>query len=121
MMYFSSDVSFSEHQTDEALAWLLANQHNITVVLDGLDQARFEISSINVISNVDVHKKYLPSELLFLILSRKMLPGVRLILTSRPHSILNFDQTIQPDIVLFLDDLSETSMRTLMSFYIQIG
>ena len=119
MTYFSSDLRFSEHQSDEALAWLLANQHNVTVVLDGLDQARFKVSSIGISPNVN--KKYLPSELLFLILSRTFLPGIRLILTSRPHSILNFHQTIQPDFVLFLDDLTETNMRTLMSFYIQIG
>ena len=121
MTYFSSEVKFSEHQTEEALAWLLGNQCNVTVVLDGMDQARFGISSIEVSSNVDVKRKYLPSELLFLILSRKVLPGIRLIITSRPHSILNFDHSVQPDIVLFLDDLSERNMRTLMSFYVQIG
>ena len=104
---------------DEALAWLLANQHNVTVVLDGLDQARFEISSIKVPTNVDVYKKYLPSELIVLLLSRDILRGVRLILTSRPHSILKFDQTIQPDFVLFLDDLTERDMKTLMRFYIE--
>ena len=119
MTYFSSNISFSEHQMDEALAWLLANQHNVTVVLDGLDQARFEISSIKVPTNVDVYKKYLPSELIVLLLSRNILRGVRLILTSRPHSILKFDQTIQPDFVLFLDDLTERDMKTLMRFYIE--
>ena len=121
MKHFSNGVNFSEHHKNEALTWLLANQHNVTVVLDGLDQARFEITNINVSSNLDVRNKYHPSELLFLILSRKFLPDVRLILTSRPHSILNFDQAIHPDLVLFLDDLSETNMRTLMSYYIQTG
>ena len=121
LRYFSSGFSFSENQTDEALAWLLSNQHEVTLVLDGLDQARFEITSIKDLSNVDVYKKYLPSELIFLILSRKILPDVRLILTSRPHSVLNFSEIIQPNFVLYLDDLSETDMRKLMSFYVHTG
>ena len=117
--YFSSDHSFSENQIDEALAWLLANQHKVTLVLDGLDQARFKVASTKDSSDVNVHKKYLPSQLLFLILSRTFLPGVRLILTSRPHSVLNFSELIRPKFVLYLDDLSEFNMRALMSFYIQ--
>ena len=58
---------------------------------------------------------------MFLILSRRILPGVRLILTSRPHSVLNFSELIQPNFVLYLDDLSESNMKVLMSFYVQTG
>ena len=85
------------------------------------DQSSFEVSSFTVSSNVDAHKKYLPSELLFLILSRNILSDARIILTSRPHSVLNLDASIQPSFVLFLDDLSETSMMTLMSYYVKAG
>ena len=119
MAYFSNGITFSANQAEEALAWLLANQHIVTVVLDGLDQARFKISAFKSSSNINIRKKYLPSELLFIILSRQILPDVRLILTSRPHSVLNFSVNIQPDFVLFLDDLSEANMRILMSFYIR--
>ena len=119
MMYFSSDISFNENCLNIAFAWLLANQHKIAVVLDGLDQARFCLQKFKASSEIDVHKKYLPSELIFLILSRKLLPRVRLILTSRPHSILNFDKAIQPDFVLYLDYLTEASMITLFRFYIK--
>ena len=119
MMYFSSNINFNENQINVAFAWLLANQHKVTLVLDGLDQARFSLKNCNAPTDIDVHKKYLASELLFLILSRKLLPGVRLILTSRPHSILNFDKPIQPNFVLYLDDLSEESMKTLFRCYLK--
>merc|ERR1719376_882340 len=47
------------------------------------------------------------------------LPDVRLILTSRPHSILKFRKSIQPNFVLYLDDLSEEDMKVLFRFYIK--
>ena len=119
LMYFSSDIKFNENQLDIAFAWLVANQHKVTIVLDGLDQARFSLQECEASTEIDIHKKYLPSELLFLILSREILPGVRLILTSRPHSILNFDKAIQTKLVVYLDDLSEDDMKTLFRFYLQ--
>lgn len=70
MAYFSSGMTFSANQIEEALVWLLANQHIVTIVLDGLDQARFKISDTKISSNI--HNKYLPSELLFMILSRQI-------------------------------------------------
>ena len=119
LMYFSSDIRFNENQINEAFAWLLANQHKVTLVLDGLDQARFKPNRLELPPYVDTNKSYKPSELLFLILSRYILPDVRLILTSRPHSILNFDKAIQPKLVVYLDDLSEDDMKTLFRFYLK--
>ena len=117
MMLFTSKVRLSEHDLDVAFKWLLANQNSITVIFDGLDQARIKLEGSEVTSGFNVNKKYKPSALIFLILSRNFLPDVRLILTSRPHSILNFHAQIQPDHVLYLDDLAEEDMRILMQFY----
>ena len=119
MMYFSGDIIFNENQMNVAFVWLLANQHKVTIVLDGLDQAQFTLQDCKAPTEIDIHKKYFPSELLLLILSRKLLPGVRLVVTSRSHSILNFDGAIQPNFVLYLDDLSEESMKTLIRFYLK--
>ena len=118
-LYFSIDFRFTENQLNVAFAWILANQHKLTIVLDGLDQARFSLENCKAPTEIDVHKKYLASELLYLMLSRKVLPKVRLILTSRPHSILNFEVNIQPNYVLYLDDLSEDDMKKLFRFYIK--
>ena len=118
-MYFSTDIKFNESRINVAFAWLLANQKKITIVLDGLDQARFTLQNLKVPRDIDVQKKYLASELLNLILSRKLLPKVRLILTSRPHSILNLSKKIRPNYVLYLDDLSEDDMKKLFRFYIK--
>jgi len=118
LMYFSSDINLSEKQLDVAFAWLLANQHKITIILDGLDQARFTLPDFIAQKQVNVHKKYFASELLCFLLVRKFLPKVRLILTSRPHSILHFG-VYDSDYVLFLDDLSKEDMKTLIRFYIK--
>ena len=118
LMYFSSDVKFSENQLNVAFAWLLANQHKITIVLDGLDQARFTLQKFQA-KEVNCQKKFLASELLHLILARKVLPKVRLILTSRPHSILNLEKDMRPNYVLYLDDLTVEDMKKLFRVYIK--
>ena len=119
IFYFSSDIKFTEHQLNVAFTWFLANQHKITIVVDGLDQARFTLKNCKAPTKIDVHKKYLASELLSSILARKVFPKVRLILTSRPHTILNLEKEIQPNFVLYLDDLSEDDMKKLFRFYIK--
>ena len=119
MLYFSGDIKFGKHKLSAAFAWLLANQHKVTIILEGLDQARFSLQKCKDSTKISVHKKYLASELLYLILSRKVLPKVRLILTSRPHSILNFEASIQTNHVLYLDDLSENDMKKLFRFFVE--
>ena len=119
LMYFSNDNKFSEKQLNVDLAWVLANQHKITIVLDGLDQARFSLQSCQASTEVDLDKAYFASEILYLMLSRKVLPKVRLILTSRPHSILNLEENVQPNYVLYLGDLSKEDMKKLFRFFIK--
>ena len=119
MLFFSNDFKINENNLDVAFAWLLSNQHKVTIVLDGLDQARFSVQDCKIPRIIDVYEKYKASELLVLLLSRKFLPDVRLILTSRPHSILKFHESIQPNFVLYLDDLSEEDMKVLFRFYIK--
>ena len=119
LLYFSSDLKYTKNQLNVAFAWLLANQHKVTIVLDGLDQARFSLKNVQAPTEIDVYKKYIASELLYLILARKVLPKVRIILTSRPHSILNLKIEMQPNYVLYLDDLSEDDMKKLFRFYIK--
>ena len=118
-LYFSSDIKFTTNQLNVAFAWLLANQHKISIILDGLDQIRFSLQNCEAPTEIDVHKKYLASELLYLILARKVLPKVRLILTSRPHTILNLEKEMRPSYVFYLDDLSEDDMKILLRFYIK--
>ena len=115
---FSGNTDFSEEDMDTAFAWLLVNQNKVSLVLDGLDQARLQLNNVEIPPFDDINKKYQPSELISLILSRKILPGLRLILTSRPHSVLNFDSNIQPNFTVYLDDLAHDDMKRLMRFFI---
>ena len=68
LMYFSSEIRFSEKELNIAFSWLLANQHKTTIILDGLDQARYSLDNFKDSTEIDNHKKYLASELLNLIL-----------------------------------------------------
>ena len=120
MNYFSSCDKFSDTQSDESLAWLLANQHKVTLVLDGLDQARFKVARKSS-SNADVRGKYPPSELLFLLLSRTFLPDVRLVLTTRPRSCKDFFSDALPSCILVLDHFAEMDTKKLLNYYIKTG
>ena len=52
-------------------------------------------------------------------MSRKFLPNCRLILASRPHSLVNFAPVIQPNIVVFLNELLSNDVEKLMNYYLQ--
>ena len=97
--------------------WILNNQSKVCLVLDGLDQAPFQISN-NPSPNSSMQEELLPRDLIGLLMARRFLPGIRLIITSRPHSILAFDKMIQPDITLFVNNLLTNDMVTLMNHYI---
>ena len=117
MNLFSSSTSMSEDQMEIAFNWVLNNQDKITLVLDGVDQARLELNRIFFATNINLLSKFQPSQLIFFILSRRVLKGTRLVLTSRPHSVLNFSSYIQPNYTVYLVDLAEDDIKNLMRFY----
>ena len=108
----------SDTQIEYDFQWILKNEEKCLIVLDGLDQSEFEISN-QPLEDIDINDELFPSQLISLLLSRKFLKNVRLILTSRPHSIAQFSPLIQPNIVIFLNDLTKEDTEILMRYYIQ--
>ena len=113
----------SETEIKKDFNWIYNNQEKCLLILDGLDQAPFAIAEPP--SNVDInfvqklsHQKMKPSHLLYLLLSRTILPGIRLVVTSRPHSILDIIPLLQPDITIYVNDLDRKDMVTLLTYYI---
>ena len=125
LKYFLSGYVFITHHVsvspdediETSFQWLLHNQENVVIIFDGLDQARFDIAN-QPPNDATMDDKLLPEVLISLILSRKVLPDTRVIITSRPHSIVNFSTHIQPDEVIYVNDLKRTGMVELMNFYI---
>ena len=109
----------SDHAIVDDFNWVVRNQDKCTLVLDGLDQSPFEISNPPP-SNVTMNDILTPADIISLLLSRKFLPGIKIIVTSRPHSITNLQPRIQPDLTLFLNDLSKKDMITLIDHYLDI-
>ena len=105
------------NKVDRDFTWISNNQDKVVLVMDGLDQSAFDISN-NPNRTATVDEELLPGDLLALLLARQFLPGIRLILTSRPHSIVQFDSAIQPNIVLFVNHLLERDVDKLMRHYI---
>ena len=109
----------SEEDIDEAFQWILENQDQCLLVFDGLDQSSFDISSEPIVG--DLNGEFLPGDLMSLLLSRKVLPNIRIAVTSRPHSLAQFAPAIQPNIVVFLNDLLSDDVEKLMNHYLVNG
>ena len=110
----------SEEEIDEAFQWILANQDQCLLVFDGLDQSSFDISN-EPIEDPDINDEFLPGDLVSLLMSRRFLPNCRLVVTSRPHSLAQFAPVIQPQIVVFLNDLLSNDVEKLMNHYLDHG
>ena len=105
------------NKVDRGFKWIQDNQDKIFLVMDGLDQSAFQIAS-DPRPDITINDELLPGELIGQILSRRFLPDIRVIVTSRPHSCLDFGDGIHPNLTVFVNQLLEKDMITLMKYYI---
>jgi len=81
-------------ESDERWLRIILNDHNVVIVFDGLDAAAVDDLTI-VAPAVNVHNPTEPFYLLLNLISGKMLPYARIIVTSRPNQFyrLHYKQT----------------------------
>ena len=118
----------SDLEVEENFQYLLQNEERLTLILEGLDQSPFEITpctdgadtgALNKTADRETYNKVMPpSNLIYLLLSRQLLPKCRLVLTSRPHAVISFDKHTQPDVTLYVNDLIIDDATTLLRHYL---
>ena len=96
----------------KVFSWILANQSKCLLVLDGLDQALFDLRDEPANENCNEHLNV--SAIIACLFKKTFLPHVRIIVTSRPHALLPLHYTLRPDNIYQLQGLSQDDTATLL-------
>ena len=103
---------FTLEKCQKVFSWIRANQHNCLLVLDGLDQAQFDLKDEP--AHEDYDERLSVSSIIACLFKKTFLPHVRIIVTSRPHSLLPLHYSIRPDTIYHLPGLSQTDTAILL-------
>ena len=108
------NLGFSAEKSRQVFSWITKNQSKCLLIFDGLDQALFKIDEKP--SNESYDARLHVSTLIACLFKKIFLPNVRIIVTSRPHAILDLDHCQRPDAVYQLDGLSDENTNILLQF-----
>ena len=110
-----SKFGFTASKCQIVFSWILANQSKCLLVLDGLDQAQFELRDEP--ADEDHNKQLRVSTIIACLFKKAFLPKVRLIVTSRPHALLPLHYSLRPNSIFQLEGLSKTDTFTLLQCF----
>ena len=106
------NLGFIPEKCQKAFSWILANQSKCLLVLDGLDQAQFDLKDETAAQD---HKARLNvSTIIACLFKKTFLPKVRIIVTSRPHALIPLHHSLRPDKIYQLQGLSPDDTATLL-------
>ena len=103
---------FTSQKCQKAFSWVIANQSKCLLILDGLDQAQFELSDEP--ADEDYNEQLGVSTIIACLFKKTFLPQVRIIITSRPHALLSLHYSLRPDNIYQLQGLSQEDTATLL-------
>ena len=103
---------FTLEKCQKVFSWILANQSKCLLVLDGLDQAQFNLKDEPAHENYD--ERLSASSIIACLFKKTFLPHVRIIVTSRPHALLSLHYSIRPDTIYQLQRLAPNDTATLL-------
>ena len=109
------NLNFGPEKCEKAFFWILANQSKCLLVLDGLDQAQFDLKEEPTAE--DHNARLNVSNIIACLFKKTFLPQVRIIATSRPHALLAFHHSLRPDNIYQLQGLSQEDTATLLRCY----
>ncbi|CAK8687429.1 unnamed protein product [Clavelina lepadiformis] len=107
--------NLDEETWKNAFEWVKNNQSQCLLVFDGLDQADFTFKKKFAKRTYDTKQSV--QNIIAGLFNKKYLPGVKIIITSRPHSMLNLPHSLQPNRTIFIRDLSDENMKLLFYAY----
>ena len=96
----------------KTFSWILVNQSKCLIVLDGLDQAQFDLK--NEPAHEDHNERLKVSTIIACLFNKTFLPQVRIIVTSRPHALFSLHHSLRPDSIYQLQGLSQDDTATLL-------
>ena len=96
----------------KTFSWILANQLKCLLILDGLDQAQFDL--MDEPAHEDHNERLKVSTIIACLFSKVFLPQVRIIVTSRPHALNPLHHSLRPNNIYQLQGLSPDDIATLL-------
>ncbi|XP_076808680.1 uncharacterized protein LOC143451820 [Clavelina lepadiformis] len=105
------------HETTQgdAWEWIKENQKSCLLLFDGLDQAEWSLK--DKVPKVDYDTPQSVPDLIANLCNKHFLPDIKLIFTSRSHSIITLPAPLRPDSTILLGDLPLDCMKKLFYFY----
>ncbi|CAK8687272.1 unnamed protein product [Clavelina lepadiformis] len=104
-----------ETTRENAWEWIKENQKSCLLLFDGLDQAEWSLKDKVPKVNYDTPQSV--PDLIANLCNKHFLPDIKLIFTSRPHSVITLPAPLRPDSTILLGDLPLDSMNKLFYFY----
>ena len=109
------NLGFTPEKCQKAFSWILANQTKCLLVLDGLDQAQFDLKDPPSVQNS--YTRLNVSTIIACLFRKIFLPKVQIIVTSRPHALNPLHHSLRPDKIYQLQGLSKDDTATLLQFF----
>ena len=107
-----ANLGFTPKKSEKEFTWILVNQSKCLLVLDGLDQAQFDLKDETTAK--DHNASLNVSTIIACLFNKTFLPKVRIIVTSRPHALLSLHYSLRPDKIYQLQGLSKDDTATLL-------
>ena len=101
----------------DVFKWIIDNQSKVTVIIDDFDQCNWKLNPKPPSFEYETPQKI--EDIISNICRKHYLPDVRLIITSRPHSLLTIPERLRPKVTLFVKDLNFDDMKTLFFAFAQ--
>ena len=99
----------------KAFSWILKNPSKCLLVLDGLDQAQFDLKDEP--AHEDHNQRLNVSTIIACLFNEAFLPQVQMIVTSRPHALNPLHHSLRPNNIYELQGLSQDDTETLLQYF----
>ena len=106
---------FTPEKCQKAFSWILANPSKCLLVLDGLDQAQFDLKVEPSLQNFKTRLNI--STIIACLFKNTFLPQARIIVTSRPHALNSLHKLLRPDKIYQVQGLSKEDIATLLQCF----
>ncbi|CAK8687276.1 unnamed protein product [Clavelina lepadiformis] len=100
---------------EDAWEWIKENQKSCLLLFDGLDQAEWSFQ--DKVPKVDYDTPESVPNLLANLCNKQFLPDIKLVFTSRPHSVITLPAPLRPESTILLGNLPLEGMKELFYFY----
>ncbi|CAK8687595.1 unnamed protein product [Clavelina lepadiformis] len=115
MLIDNNYINLDDETCKHSFEWVKINQSQCLIIFDGLDQANWAFEE--EVAKLSYYAKQSVQNIIANIFNKHYLPDVKIIITSRPHSMLNISHTLQPNRTIFIRELSYDNMKSLFYAY----